>query len=282
MENEKLEKIKCEKSFKKLTKKNKKYSTFLKGRVSSHIDENLAKNMVEFSLNKKSFLIMLKKIEKEIFFNKKRVKNPNINIVIGQAGAGKSSVTNLIIKEEPNTIILDSDKFKNYSPLKEIILKNFPTYFGHLTGLDSYLVRDYIYKKALKKHYNILIEVTPSTSEELFNINFEELKTFGYAIKTHFIVVCKINGLISVHERYENQIKNNYSIPKLTDFKRAVNSYDAVKIILEKMLNKNIEINLYKRNYPIKTATKIAFNKTTCLTTFLNLEENDYLKTIKR
>ena len=115
---------------------------------------------------------MLKKIEKDIFFNKKRVKNPNINIVIGQAGAGKSSVTNLIIKEEPNTIILDSDKFKNYSPLKEIILKNFPTYFGHLTGLDSYLVRDYIYKKAFKKHYNILIEVTPSTSEELFNINF--------------------------------------------------------------------------------------------------------------
>lgn len=246
MEN--LDKIKQEKIFCVMTKKDIEYIKFLQTRISPFITSNVAKEMIDFALSKKQSLKILKKIENDIFINKIPSDNPTVHIVISQAGGGKTVLSKKILQDYKNTVHIDSDKYKKYNPLSDLIIKNSPTYFGHLTGIDAYLHRDYIYDKAIKNHYNILIEVTPSTKEGLFNINLEKLNKEGYNVMAHILAVSKINSLLSIHERYENQLSQNLPDAKLTDLTRAIDSYYAVESILDQIRKFDfIDIKIYKR-----------------------------------
>lgn len=243
-----LDKIKQEKIFCVMTKKDIEYIKFLQTRISPFINSSVAKEMIDFALSKKQSLKILKKIENDIFINKIPSDNPTVHIVISQAGGGKSVLSKKILQDYKNTVHIDSDKYKKYNPLSDLIIKNSPTYFGHLTGIDAYLHRDYIYDKAIKNHYNILIEVTPSTEEGLFNINLEKLNKEGYNVMAHILAVSKINSLLSIHERYENQLSQNLPDAKLTDLTRAIDSYYAVEPNLKELEKKKyIDINIYKR-----------------------------------
>lgn len=244
---EDFEIIKKTQIFKNVTKKDISYINFLKQKIGDHINKDIAKEMLNFALSKNDSQKICQKIKDDCFANKTPSKNPIINIVISQTGAGKTSVSKLILNSIPNTIFIDTDIYKKYNPLTNLILKYCPTYFGHLTGLDCYLHRDYIYDYAVKNKYNILIEVTPSTKDKLFNIDFNLLQQNGYKIILNVLAVSKTNSLLSVHERYEKQLHNSL-IPKLTDLNRALDSFDAVEQILTDIKStENININIYKR-----------------------------------
>ena len=279
MEN--IDKIKQTTLFKNVTQKDDAYINFLHGRVSSHIPPTVATQMVEFALSKEHNNLALKQIDTECFRGKSPEKSPTINIVISQTGGGKTGVTANILKQNPNTIFIDTDIFKKYNPLKDLILEFCPTYFGHLTGLDCYLHRDYIYEKAIENNYNILIEVTPSTSQKLFNIDLEKLHQKGYKICAHILAVSKINSLISVHERYENQLDSGTQIPKLTDLNRALDSVDATEQTLVDLLKLNyVNVKLYFRDdlNQVKIDTQ---NKKATLNRFRLLRQNDQIFTLK-
>lgn len=275
-----IKKMKKNNLFLQITKKNKKYKKFLKSRISSHINKKLAKQMIEFALSKEQSLVVLNKIEQQCFLNKTPVDQPTINIVISQAGGGKSSISKLLLQKNNNTIFIDSDIYKQYNPLKDMLIQNCPTYFGHLTGLDSYLHRDYIYQKAIDFKYNILIEVTPSKKDFLFNIDLPILKKMGYKINIHIMAVSKINSLLAIHERYENQIISKSKLTKLTDINRAIDSFDAVILTIEKLKSFDyIEINIYKRKY--KSAILVPSNKENCDKILQQIQLEDKKNTLK-
>ncbi|MBO5885056.1 MAG: zeta toxin family protein [Clostridia bacterium] len=267
MEN--FEIIKNTKLFKNVTKKDNNYINFLKQKIGSHINKDIAEQMLNFALSKKQSKKISKQIKKDSLKNKTPNQNPIINIVISQTGAGKTSVSNLIQNSQLNTIFIDTDIYKKYNPLTDLILKYCPTYFGYLTGLDCYLHRDYIYDYAVKNKYNILIEVTPSTKDGLFNIDFNLLQSKGYKIILNVLAVSKINSLISVHERYENQINQNSKTPKLTDINRAVDSFVAVEQLLNNIkFSDNVIINLYKRIQDVAECV------------YQNVDKNNYVKNL--
>ena len=279
---DKLKSIKNTKLFKNLTKKEADYCEFLKSRIANHINKDIAQEMLGFALSKEESLNVYHHIETDYFKNKTSVKNPVIHLVISQAGGGKSKVSKSILQNYPNTVFIDSDVFKKYNPLKDLLLEHCPTYFGYLTGLDSYLHRDFVYEKAINCGYNILIEITPSTKEGLFNINLDVLRKKGYKIISHFLCVSKINSLISVHERYEKQIQENYIIPKLTDLPRAIDSCDAIQPMLEQLNNLDyVKINLYKRTADNKNVALVKSTENNCIASFLDLQAEDFNNTLK-
>lgn len=269
-----IDKIKKNKLFEQTTKKNGNYIEFLRNRINPNVDSAIAEEMINFALSEEQFFCILEKIEKDCFCNKKPTKQPVIHIVVAQAGAGKSSVSNLIKQKMPNIVFIDSDKYKKYNPLKDLILQHCPTYFGYLTGLDSYLHRDYIYNKAINQKYNILIEVTPSTKEGLFNIDLNNLKDNGYKIVFNLLAVSKIDSLISIHERYEQELETSNCIPKLTDFDRAIDSVEAINKIAKQLYNTQYDLNLFTREN--NNTLFVSNDKHNCLNIFEKLQQKNF------
>ena len=77
--------------------------------------------------------------------------------------------------------MIDANIYKKYNPLSKIIIKHCPRYLEFLTDIDCYLHRDFIFEKAITFGYNIVMEITPSTKEGLYNIDFENLYKRGYS-----------------------------------------------------------------------------------------------------
>lgn len=228
--------------------KSPEYIEFLKTRISPNVKTEVAEMMLEYALTPEEHQKSLNLIRHYCFDNKYSVQNPKIFLVISQTGGGKSGLTVRILKNNPNTVIIDSDAFKAFNPRKDEITKKYPTLYGFLTGLDAYLHRDEIYNQAIKNGYNILIEIAPSTKEKLFNIDFEELSRHGYTVDANILAVSRINSLISVHERFEGQIEAGMDAPKLTDLKRANDSYDAVVLVLDDLLKMDdVKLSIWKR-----------------------------------
>lgn len=229
--------------------KSPEYIEFLKTRISPNVKPEVAELMIKYALSPEEHMRVLKRVEDYCFAGKNPVENPKIYLVISQTGAGKSNLTSHLMKaNHQNTVVIDSDAFKAFNPNRNHICAKYPTLYGFLTGIDAYLHRDEIYEKALKEGYNVLIEVAPSTKERLFNIDFKELGYYGYKIDANILSVSKINSLLSVHERFEGQIEARMNSPKLTDFKRANDSYDAVKLVLDDLLKTpNVDVNIWKR-----------------------------------
>lgn len=265
--------------FKQNTKKNKKYINFLKTKIHSHIDRKTAKLMIDFALNQKISENIFDNIKNDIFKNKKPVKNPEIHIVVGQAGAGKSNLTKIILEKYSNIVLLNTDHYKKYNPLKNLIMDNHPLMFGYLTALDCFLHRDKLYEKAVSENYNILIEVSPSTKEKLFNIDLEELKDKGYKVVFHILATSIQNSLLSIFERYERELSSENKTAKLTDLSRAVDSYIAVENILQNIIKLDfVTVKLYSRNHnQIQRTT----SKNYAIKKFEELREQDKKETLK-
>ena len=229
--------------------KSPEYIEFLKTRISPNVKPEVAQLMIDYALSPEEHEKVLHRIEDYCFVGKYPVITPKIYLVISQTGAGKSSLTSHLMKiNHQNTVVIDSDAFKAFNPKRHTICAKYPTLYGYLTGIDAYLHRDEIYAKALAEGYNVLIEVAPSTKEKLFNIDFEELARYGYQIDANILAVSKINSLLSIHERFEGQIEARMSSPKLTDFKRANDSYDSLGMVLEDLLETpNVDVKIWQR-----------------------------------
>lgn len=229
--------------------KSDEYIEFLKTRISPNVKPDVADLMIEYALTPEQHDKVLQRIEDYCFFGKYPVANPKIYLVISQTGAGKSSLTSHLMKvNHHNTVVIDSDAFKAFNPRKDHICAKYPTLYGYLTGLDAYLHRDEVYQKALQEGYNVLIEVAPSTKERLFNIDFDELAMYGYEVDANILAVSRINSLLSIHERFEGQIEAKMNSPKLTDFKRANDSYDSLGMVLEDLLElPNVGVKIWQR-----------------------------------
>ncbi len=216
--------------------------------ISPNVKPEVAELMLEYALTPEQHADALSKIGEYCFAGKTPVENPIIYLVISQTGGGKSNLSSSVLANNPNTVVIDSDAFKAFNPRREEIVKQFPTLYGFLTGPDAYMHRDEIYSKALSEGYNVLIEVAPSTKERLFNIDFAELERYGYTVNSNILAVSQLNSLLSVHERYEGQIESGMKNPKLTDLKRAQDSFVAVRLILEDLINMpDVAVNVYRR-----------------------------------
>ena len=98
-----------------------------------------------------------------------------------------------------------------------------PNLYGYLTALDSCLHRDEIFEKAVNSKYDIILDIAPSIKYGLFNVDIKKLKELGYVIHYHILAVDIKQSLVSVFERYENQLEGKSENIKVPNVERLLN-----------------------------------------------------------
>ena len=265
--------------FYRYTFKYSDYGDFLCGFINDDIDDKLAYKMVLFALSKGAHEATLNKIIKKQFKNLTASQNKVVHFVIGQSGAGKSSITKQILKDDKNFLKIDVDEYKKFNPLSKTIYQNCPNYYGYLTGIDSYLHKKEVEQLAINNCYNIITEISPTNLSDLKN-SINLYKKNGYKIVVDIMCVSNINSLLSVHERYEKALKKKGKIVKLTDLNRAVNSYKILPSILNYVCLLNFaEVNLFVRYK--KGCKKIMVDKQHLSNAYFKYNLLDKTKTLK-
>ena len=251
--------------------------------INPWINENTKKLMVEYALTPEEHLSALNKIREYCFRGKSPSAYPTCYLVISQTGGGKSGLTAKILSNNKNIVVIDSDAFKAFNPHSAEIQDKYPDKFGSLTGPDAYMHRDEVYQEAIANGYDILIEIAPSPNDMYFNVNFEELLAAGYIIDANILAVSLANSLLSIHERYEGQLESGMKNAKLTDFPRAMGSYEAVESVVRDLIaREDVLLSIYKRGNTINEnkiplPEFITSDKSVAMESFKMARDADYL-----
>ncbi len=175
-------------------------------------------------------------IEQEVFGEVPTSEKPITIIVGGQSGAGKGAVIsyskNELIESGRNPIIITTDEYKPYHPKAKEIAKKYPTeyveiieqYAGNWTGR--------VLKKAIDDKYDFIFEGTLKNDRILKRI--KEMHDRGFSIKTRVLAVPKLESLISLHERYQQQI-DTIGLGRLISIKQHNMAYNGIPSVIDQI-----------------------------------------------
>ena len=215
--------------------------------ISDSISYDSGRKMLEYRLSDKEYFITFLKIVRSVFKGKTPSKTPKSNILLAQTGAGKSNLRSLILKQNPNSVIINSDRYKRFRPDVDYIIETDAQHFGALTGIDSYDHADNINRYAMENGYNILIECAPSVSQGMIGVDTDLMESYSYDVNYHALAVGNLISAFSIHKRYERDIRDREmkGEAKLTDLERHDDSYKAMINIIKNMdANK---LSIYRR-----------------------------------
>ena len=215
-------------------------------RIFSELPENLKKIMSEYILKEHTHEQVLEDIKKQSYAGKQSVDNPIFQLVVGQTGSGKSNLTVSLNQKNNNFVIIDSDKYKEFRPDTEEILKKHLALYSFLTGPDAYMHRDEMIVDTMQLKYNIIMECAPSKKQGLF-VDIDEIRKRGYTPQIAVLGVSRLNSLLSVHERYEAQMQLNYSAAKLTGIERHDESFKALEDSIIEAEKQGVEVKVFRR-----------------------------------
>lgn len=193
--------------------------------ISPYISDSLKIKMLESRMTDEEYLLSFYNAINMNFSKIKKEEKPVLSIVLSQTGAGKTELVKLILKKRKNSIIISTDLFKKYNPKLNLIYEEDPVYIGELTAIDSYDLANNIKEFALKNNYNLICEFAPS-QKEIIEVDTKYLTSKGYSIEYHILAVGDLVSSLSIHFRYEKQIKEEKSEnKKLTNLNRHDESY---------------------------------------------------------
>lgn len=151
-----------------------------------------------------------KRIEQEVFSRVSIQEKPIGIIVGGQPGSGKGSVISYskrqIEEKGKNITIITTDEYKPYHPQAIEIAQKYPTDYVEIVEQDAGAWTGKVLRKAIDEKYNFIFEGTLKNERILERIR--EMKEKGFNIVVRCLAVPRIESLISIHERYENQMQN--------------------------------------------------------------------------
>lgn len=216
--------------------------------ISENITYSLGQSMLAHRLSDEDYLMAFFQAVHMSFFEKKNnPKDKSAAILVSQTGAGKTNLTSLILKQNPNFVIINPDLYKKFNPRLPDILREDPTHVGALTGIDSYDHANNIRNFAIENGYSLLFECAPSQKQGLLGINLKNLEEHEYNMLFHIMAVGNLISAMAIHYRYEKAITENPDSceVKLTDLSRHDDSYKGVETVI-RMLPPN-SISIYRR-----------------------------------
>ncbi|MBO7098065.1 MAG: zeta toxin family protein [Alphaproteobacteria bacterium] len=159
---------------------------------------------------------VLDKIRENIFRNKKPVFRPQVYILGGQPGAGKSVLTESILKnsDNDNIISINGDEFRLWHPQAREIFQKHGKMFAEYTDADFRTWTSAIFDEAIQNHYNMVFEGTMRTNQ-ICNTIKQKLLPAGYQINILVVAVPEIKSRISIYSRYQEQLEK-YPIARFT------------------------------------------------------------------
>lgn len=154
-------------------------------------------------------------IKKGLFDGKEPVSNPQIFILGGQPGAGKSVLTKRVYENfgSSNIVTINGDEFRlNHPQAPEIFAKHNKD-FAAYTDADVRAWGKSVFDAAIAGHYNIIFEGTMRTTQICDTI--KNLRAEGYKINILALAVPEIESRISIYARYQEQL-DRYPLARFT------------------------------------------------------------------
>ena len=213
----------------------------------------------KYKLSEKEHETIYKKIEKEVFQKSDSNDEPIAIIVGGQPGSGKGAVISYSKMEIESKgkciIIITTDEYKPYHPNAIEIARKYPTEYVEIVEQDAGLWTGKILEKAIKDKHNFIFEGTLKNDRILERI--KELKENNFSVVVRVLAVSRLESLIAIHERYQNQIEN-MGWGRLISIKHHNKAYDGIPAVIDKIEKSNLcNVEVYIRGEEINKPQKV-------------------------
>ena len=214
----------------------------------------------EYKLSDETHEKVLNKIRAAIFRGKIPVEHPQVYILGGQPGAGKSVLTESVMKnlDDDNIVSINGDEFRLWHPKAQEIFKTHEKMFAEYTDADFRTWTSAIFDEAIQNRYNMVFEGTMRTNRICDTIK-QKLLPAGYQINILVVAVPEIKSRISIYSRYQEQLEK-YPIARFTSRSSHDEAYDGMldtlRQIEEEHLYDTIKVLNRKGEILFKTGDK--------------------------
>lgn len=213
----------------------------------------------KYKLPEDEHMRIYKKIENEVFREIEPDAKPIAIIVGGQPGSGKGAVISFSKTEQETQgkciIIITTDEYKPYHPNAIEIARKYPTEYVQIVEQDAGAWTGKVLKKAIDDRYNFIFEGTLKSDRILERI--KELKQNGFEVVVRALAVPRLESLIAIHERYQNQIKN-MGWGRLIAIDHHNQAYDGVPEVIDKIERSGLcNVEIYVRGTQINKPMRV-------------------------
>lgn len=144
-------------------------------------------------------------LKEKVTFNKQAVENPTAIVLGGQPGAGKSNLYKIARERfDGNIVELDCDKFREYHPNADELVKD-PATYGERTNPFVFNVVDCMTEELGELKYNMIIESSMKSPNTAYQ-NYALLTPKGYSVEAHVMATPKEISWQGVVDRYNEQL----------------------------------------------------------------------------
>lgn len=204
-----------------------------------------------------------REIEQEVFDGVNSEEQPIAIIVGGQSGSGKGSIISYSkrqVEEMKKSItIITTDEYKPYHPNAIEIARKYPTKYVEIVEQDAGMWTGEILKKAIDEGYNFIFEATLKNDRILERI--KELRQNGFSVTVRVLAVPRLESLIAIHERYQNQIEN-MGWGRLISVEHHNKAYDGIPQVIDKIEKSQLcTVEVFKRGENINSPQMVYTSK---------------------
>lgn len=202
----------------------------------------------EYKLPQEVHDAICQEIKNSLFIGKEPVSNPQVFILGGQPGAGKSVLTKRVYENfgSSNIVTINSDEFRLNHPQAPEIFALHDKDFAVYTDPDVRAWGKSVFDAAIAGHYNIVFEGTMRTTQICDTI--KHLQTEGYKINILALAVPEIESQISIYARYQEQL-DRYPLARFTSKFSHDAAYHGMLDTLQKIEDERLydTITIYNR-----------------------------------
>lgn len=202
----------------------------------------------EYKLPEEQHDRILERLKLNVFSGKEPVSNPQVFILGGQPGAGKSVLTKRVYENfgSSNIVTINSDDFRTIHPQAQEIFALHDKDFAAYTDPDVRAWGKSVFDAAIAGHYNIVFEGTMRTTQICDTI--KHLQTEGYKINILALAVPEIESRISIYARYQEQL-DRYPLARFTSKFSHDAAYHGMLDTLQKIEDERLydTITIYNR-----------------------------------
>lgn len=187
----------------------------------------------------------------------KPVKKPTAIIVGGQSGSGKSFLVGYSKKifKSKNICIVSADEFMPLHPKMREIALTYPMMLPQIIEQDRGDWVNRLLSEVIDKKYNFIFEITLKNDRIVKRII--ELKEKGFKVIIRIMAVPFLESLISIHERYLEQVKirgwgriisiENHNLayknmPQIVDYIEKNNLADIIEVYKRGTINEIVKV----------------------------------------
>ena len=131
---------------------------------SKGIPDEVKQKMIAHRLSDEEYLKTYFRIAADVFAGRYPEQEGKAYVLLAQTGAGKTKLREKTLRQDTNTVVINSDEYKKFRADAEQIRREDPVHFGALTGIDCYDHARNIVTFAVENAYNLsLIHISEPT-----------------------------------------------------------------------------------------------------------------------